>query len=341
MVTATAGFARLRQTRLRAADRRSRDPPHRDLRRRARIPRCARDRNRVADDADKRAALRNAGYLVWSFGHDDLQRFKAGDAVGAGLVRPEGGKRRHQPVPRPAGPGAAAGEGSGIATARVHGRPGHRRHGSTSADWMPYLFVRNDNRAHADSDRRRRRGDRGTRRSGALHRGRARHVLDVRRGWRHRHRRSAHHHRTAARGARRRRPRRPSGVTWTARRGRSGCDCRTGWASATGTASPPAPCWTSLRSAVRSDGVQERLLCRRVAGVSRRGRVGRRTRAHPAPSPMRARPYRCWAIETDDGDVIDMAWADARIGVAFDDGAEAPRRLDAVSGRTPRRSSRR
>ena len=37
--------------------------------------------NRVADDADKRAALRKAGYLVWSFGHDDLQRFKAGDSV--------------------------------------------------------------------------------------------------------------------------------------------------------------------------------------------------------------------------------------------------------------------
>jgi ATP-dependent helicase YprA (DUF1998 family) len=35
--------------------------------------------NRVADDADKREKLRASGYLVWSFGHDDLQRFKAGD----------------------------------------------------------------------------------------------------------------------------------------------------------------------------------------------------------------------------------------------------------------------
>ena len=28
-------------------------------------------------------------------------------------------------------------------------------------------------------------------------------------------------------------------------------------------------------------------------------------------------------FETDDGDVLDLAWADARIGVVFDDGAEA------------------
>ena len=37
------------------------------------------ENNRVADDADKRAALRSAGYVVWSFGHEDLQRFKSGD----------------------------------------------------------------------------------------------------------------------------------------------------------------------------------------------------------------------------------------------------------------------
>ena len=33
-------------------------------------------RNRVADDATKRAALRDSGHLVWAFGHEDLQRFK-------------------------------------------------------------------------------------------------------------------------------------------------------------------------------------------------------------------------------------------------------------------------
>jgi len=39
------------------------------------------ENNRVADDADKRAALRSAGHLVWSFGHEDLQRFKSGGAA--------------------------------------------------------------------------------------------------------------------------------------------------------------------------------------------------------------------------------------------------------------------
>ncbi|WP_338836935.1 DEAD/DEAH box helicase [Gordonia polyisoprenivorans] len=36
------------------------------------VPGC----NRVADDATKRAVLRDSGHLVWSFGHEDLQRFK-------------------------------------------------------------------------------------------------------------------------------------------------------------------------------------------------------------------------------------------------------------------------
>ncbi|OBH19691.1 DEAD/DEAH box helicase [Mycolicibacter sinensis] len=41
------------------------------------VPGC----NRLADDAEKREKLRAIGYLVWSFGHDDLQRFKAGDVA--------------------------------------------------------------------------------------------------------------------------------------------------------------------------------------------------------------------------------------------------------------------
>ncbi|MBR7193518.1 DEAD/DEAH box helicase [Gordonia sp. SCSIO 19800] len=36
------------------------------------VPDC----NRVADDAAKRAVLRDSGHIVWSFGHEDLQRFK-------------------------------------------------------------------------------------------------------------------------------------------------------------------------------------------------------------------------------------------------------------------------
>lgn len=39
------------------------------------------ENNRVADDADKRAALRKDTYLVWSFGHEDLQRFKSDESV--------------------------------------------------------------------------------------------------------------------------------------------------------------------------------------------------------------------------------------------------------------------
>ncbi|MGH3893773.1 MAG: DEAD/DEAH box helicase [Rhodococcus qingshengii] len=37
--------------------------------------------NRVADDATKRATLRATGHLVWSFGHEDLQRFKNNETV--------------------------------------------------------------------------------------------------------------------------------------------------------------------------------------------------------------------------------------------------------------------
>ncbi len=37
--------------------------------------------NRLADDATKRAILRDSGHLVWSFGHEDLQRFKENETV--------------------------------------------------------------------------------------------------------------------------------------------------------------------------------------------------------------------------------------------------------------------
>lgn len=41
------------------------------------VPGC----NRVADDARKREILRASGHLVWSFGHEDLQQFKAGETA--------------------------------------------------------------------------------------------------------------------------------------------------------------------------------------------------------------------------------------------------------------------
>lgn len=107
--------------------------------------------NRVADDADKRAALRKAGYLVWAFGHDDLQRFKAGDT---------------------AEPAWFDQKAASVVTSKFHVQPSLVRlqtkdpvsqllefiidpdidawkHFST---WMPYLFVRADNRAHSESD---------------------------------------------------------------------------------------------------------------------------------------------------------------------------------------------
>lgn len=107
------------------------------------------DCNRVADDADKRAALRAAGYLVWSFGHDDLQRFKSGDSVE---------------------PAWFDQKAASFVTSKFHVQPGLIRlqakdpvsqlleflvtpdieawkHFST---WMPYLFVRSDNRAKSD-----------------------------------------------------------------------------------------------------------------------------------------------------------------------------------------------
>ncbi|MGO4442195.1 DEAD/DEAH box helicase [Mycobacterium sp. 2YAF39] len=109
------------------------------------------DRNRVADDADKRAALRSAGYLVWSFGHEDLQRFKAGDTEE---------------------PAWFDQKAASFVTSRFHVQPGLIRLLSKDpvsqllefivapdveawqhfSSWMPYLFVRNDNRIHSDSD---------------------------------------------------------------------------------------------------------------------------------------------------------------------------------------------
>lgn len=107
--------------------------------------------NRVADDADKRAALRAAGYLVWSFGHEDLQRFKSGESIEPAWLDQKA---------------------TSFVTSRFHVQPGlvrlqtkdpvsqllefivtpdieAWRHFST---WMPYLFVRGDNRVKSDSD---------------------------------------------------------------------------------------------------------------------------------------------------------------------------------------------
>jgi hypothetical protein len=109
------------------------------------------DNNRVADDADKRAALRKAGYLVWSFGHEDLQRFKAGDVVE---------------------PAWFDQKAASIVTGQFHVQPSLLRlltkdPVSQLLEFMvepdvqawakfgtvlPFLFVRSDNRARSDVD---------------------------------------------------------------------------------------------------------------------------------------------------------------------------------------------
>lgn len=107
--------------------------------------------NRVAEDADKRAALRSAGYLVWSFGHEDLQRFKSGES---------------------AEPAWFEQKAASIVTGQYHVKPSLIRllakdpvtqllefmvdpdvHAwAHFGDHLPLLFVRRDNRARSDSE---------------------------------------------------------------------------------------------------------------------------------------------------------------------------------------------
>jgi ATP-dependent helicase YprA (DUF1998 family) len=111
------------------------------------VPGC----NRVADDADKREKLRISGYLVWSFGHDDLQRFKAGETV--------------HPV-------WFEQKAADFITSKFQVQPGLVRLLAKDpvsqllefmlnpeidawekfSTWMPYLFVRGDNRAKSDAE---------------------------------------------------------------------------------------------------------------------------------------------------------------------------------------------
>ncbi|GAA4674545.1 DEAD/DEAH box helicase [Gordonia humi] len=108
------------------------------------------ENNRVADDATKRAILRDTGHLVWSFGHEDLQHFKAGDTAAptwftekaaantlkAGNLRPALLKLlTTDPISALLAyitdPDSEAWEAVGR--------------------WLPMMFVRNDNRVRGDS----------------------------------------------------------------------------------------------------------------------------------------------------------------------------------------------
>lgn len=109
------------------------------------------DRNRVADDATKRAILRDSGHLVWSFGHEDLQRFKANETatppwftekavsntMAAGNLRPALVKQLSaDPV---------TGLLSFITDPDVDAWEAVGR-------WLPMVFVRGDNRSKGDGD---------------------------------------------------------------------------------------------------------------------------------------------------------------------------------------------
>lgn len=106
--------------------------------------------NRVADDADKRAKLRASGYLVWSFGHDDLQRFKAGETVDPGWFDQKAAdviKGRFQVQPSLVQL-LAKDPISQLLEFMLDPDFGAWEKFST---WLPYLFVRSDNRAKSDA----------------------------------------------------------------------------------------------------------------------------------------------------------------------------------------------
>lgn len=108
------------------------------------------ENNRVADDADKRSALRSADYIVWSFGHEDLQRFKANEAAEPAWFDQKAAK---------------------LVTSQFHVQPGLIRllakdpvtqllefmvEPDTAAwkkfgDHLPYLFVNSGNRVRSDA----------------------------------------------------------------------------------------------------------------------------------------------------------------------------------------------
>ncbi|WP_037182158.1 DEAD/DEAH box helicase [Rhodococcoides fascians] len=109
------------------------------------VPGC----NRIADDALKREILRDSGHLVWSFGHEDLQRFKsnenatptwftdagAGNAMKAGNLRPSIVKLL---------------ESDPITTLLSFITDPDRDAWESLGRWLPMALVRSDNRTKGD-----------------------------------------------------------------------------------------------------------------------------------------------------------------------------------------------
>ena len=230
MVTASAGFARIRQTRLRAANGRSGDSTRRNLRRRAQLPRGARiqpccRRRRLSANPCVRQAIwcgRSATTIC--------SASRAGDAEE---------------------PAWFDQKAANVVTGQFQVKPGLVRMLAKDpvtqlmefmlepdidswekfSTYMPYLFVRADNRAKSTRRVGRRSCARRTGRRRTIRGSGYRHVLDIRRRRGGRHRRGASTAEAAAGCPRRRRSRRPPGVAWTVRHGKSGFGCRTGWES--------------------------------------------------------------------------------------------------------------
>ena len=233
-----------RQTGLRAADCRPGDPAHRDLRRRASLPRSARD---ATASPTTPTNVPPCGTRVTWCGRSATMICSASNLVSRSS--PPGSTRR---------PPASSLVSSTFSPAWFACRPKIRcrncwsswsirisTRGEHFSTWMPYLFVRSDNRVKSDSDEVAAAAlatlDGSTPFAAA-----GSDMCWTYADWRRdRHRRRARPSRSATGRARRRRSRRPVWKVWTVRRGRSGCGCRTGWASATPAASPPVPCSTS------------------------------------------------------------------------------------------------
>ncbi|MFD1811782.1 DEAD/DEAH box helicase [Rhodococcus gannanensis] len=109
------------------------------------VPGC----NRVADDASKRAILRDSGHMVWSFGHEDLQRFKDGEsAQPAWLTEQAASNTMKAGNLRPAIVKQLAADPVTILLAFI--TDPDREAWEAVGKWLPMALVRGDNRSKGD-----------------------------------------------------------------------------------------------------------------------------------------------------------------------------------------------
>ncbi|MBM7245183.1 DEAD/DEAH box helicase [Rhodococcus fascians] len=105
--------------------------------------------NRVADDATKRAILRDSGHLVWSFGHEDLQRFKTSELVQPAWLTESGSSTAMTAGSlRPAIVKQLAADP--ITTLLAFIRDPDLAAWESVGKWLPMALVRADNRAKGD-----------------------------------------------------------------------------------------------------------------------------------------------------------------------------------------------